>query len=78
MNKLDKEYKDWLIELKSKIRSSQIKAAIAVNTALIEFYWELGKKWRVFPRPIYTTSNDFINFMREMNFSTSLVEKYHG
>lgn len=37
------EYKNWLTELKSKIRSVQIKAAVAVNFALIEFYWELGK-----------------------------------
>lgn len=37
------EYKSWIVELKSKIRSSQIKAAIAVNSALINFYWELGK-----------------------------------
>jgi predicted nuclease of restriction endonuclease-like (RecB) superfamily len=37
------EYKNWLVALKSKIRSTQIKAAIAVNSALIVFYWELGK-----------------------------------
>lgn len=37
------EYKAWLTELKFKIRSSQIKAAITVNTALIQFYWELGQ-----------------------------------
>ncbi len=43
MSILDKEYKNWLIDLKSKIRSAQAKAAIAVNSALIEFYWELGK-----------------------------------
>ena len=43
MSKLDNEYKNWLIDLKSKIRSVQAKAAITVNTALIEFYWELGK-----------------------------------
>jgi predicted nuclease of restriction endonuclease-like (RecB) superfamily len=41
--KLDKEYKQWIIEVKQKIRSSQIKATIAVNSALIEFYWDLGK-----------------------------------
>jgi predicted nuclease of restriction endonuclease-like (RecB) superfamily len=40
---LDKTYKDWLIELKSKIRSVQIKAAIAVNSKLIEFYFDLRK-----------------------------------
>jgi predicted nuclease of restriction endonuclease-like (RecB) superfamily len=39
----DSEYKKWLTELKSKIRSVQIKAAIAVNSQLITFYWELGK-----------------------------------
>lgn len=43
MQILDNEYKQWLFELKSKIRSSQIKAAVAVNAALINFYWELGK-----------------------------------
>ena len=41
--KVDGEYKNWLFELKSKIRSTQIKAAVAVNSALILFYWELGK-----------------------------------
>jgi predicted nuclease of restriction endonuclease-like (RecB) superfamily len=43
MEVLNAEYKNWLVELKSKIRSTQIKAAIAVNSALINFYWELGK-----------------------------------
>ena len=43
MNKLDPTYKQWLIDLKGKIRSIQVKAAIAVNTELILFYWELGK-----------------------------------
>ena len=43
MNLADPEYKTWLIELKAKICSVQLKAAIAVNSALIEFYWELGK-----------------------------------
>ncbi len=43
MNKLDTEYKNWLVQLKSTIRSVQAKAAVAVNSALIGFYWELGK-----------------------------------
>jgi len=37
------EYKNWLSDLKSRIRSVQAKAAVAVNTTLIAFYWELGK-----------------------------------
>ncbi|MCH5600368.1 PDDEXK nuclease domain-containing protein [Niabella ginsengisoli] len=43
MNIENVQYKEWLYDLKHKIRSAQIKASIAVNTALIEFYWELGK-----------------------------------
>jgi predicted nuclease of restriction endonuclease-like (RecB) superfamily len=43
MELLTLEYKNWLIELKGKIRNSQIKAAVAVNAVLIEFYWDLGK-----------------------------------
>jgi len=41
--KFDSEYKEWILEIKNKIRSTQIKTAIAVNSALINFYWELGK-----------------------------------
>lgn len=44
MSKLikDKEYLTWIVELKLKVRSAQIKAAIAVNKELILFYWDLG------------------------------------
>lgn len=39
---LDNDYKNWINEVKLKIRSAQIKAAIAVNKELILFYWDLG------------------------------------
>ncbi|MCF6336303.1 MAG: DUF1016 N-terminal domain-containing protein [Spirochaetales bacterium] len=46
MKKLDKqnnpEYKDWLKSIKTKIYSVQLKAAVSVNTELLQFYWELG------------------------------------
>lgn len=35
-------YRTWLGELKSRFRQVQIKAAVSVNTALLQFYWELG------------------------------------
>ncbi len=38
----DKQYRQWLIDIKQRVRQSQIKAAIAVNSSLIEFYWSLG------------------------------------
>lgn len=40
---LPSEYRSWLEQLKSKIQSAQIKAALAVNTQLIQLYWELGQ-----------------------------------
>ena len=38
----DIEYRAWIAELKKRYRSTQIKAAISVNAALLEFYWGLG------------------------------------
>lgn len=40
---LDRDYLQWIKELSSRYRQSQIKAAIKVNSVLIEFYWELGR-----------------------------------
>ena len=37
------EYKNFIIEIKSKISHTQIKIASTVNSALIMFYWELGE-----------------------------------
>ena len=42
--KSDIEYKQWLTDLKFRIRNSQIKAALKVNAELINLYWELGKE----------------------------------
>ena len=36
------EYRQWLTELKARYRQVQLKAAVAVNTAMLQFYWELG------------------------------------
>ena len=37
------EYREWLNQVKSKIRSVQIKAALEVNKSLLSLYWTLGK-----------------------------------
>lgn len=39
-----KNYKEFIRSLKSKIRSAQIKGAIAVNKELIKLYWETGRE----------------------------------
>ena len=41
---IDRRYKKWVGELKERIRSAQVKAAIAVNRELLELYWELGRE----------------------------------
>ncbi|KAF0127381.1 MAG: hypothetical protein FD189_128 [Elusimicrobia bacterium] len=57
----DKNYKAWLAELKGKILSAQLKAAVAVNTQLLEFYWELGA--------------DIAAKQAEANWGTGLIEQ---
>lgn len=44
MKQLDSSYKQWLEQLKTKIQSAQLKAAVAVNSQLLQLYWELGKE----------------------------------
>ena len=36
------EYRNWLTDIKQRIRKAQIKAAVQVNTTLLTFYWDLG------------------------------------
>ena len=36
------EYRNWVSALKKRYRATQIKAAVAVNSAMLEFYWALG------------------------------------
>ena len=40
---LDKDYLQWIKDLSSRFRKSQIKAAVRVNQVMLQFYWELGR-----------------------------------
>lgn len=40
---IDEEYKNWILQLKNKIRHTQIKASIAVNEEMLRLYWNIGK-----------------------------------
>lgn len=40
---LDKDYKNWIGQLSNRYRIAQIKASVAVNTEMLQFYWELGR-----------------------------------
>lgn len=40
---LDSDYTQWLVELKARYRSAQIKAAVRVNAEKLLFNWQLGR-----------------------------------
>lgn len=42
LTQVSADYRAWLGELKARFRQVQLKAAVAVNTALLQFYWDLG------------------------------------
>ena len=44
---LTKSYTSLLREIKERVKSSQIKAAVAVNRELIKLYWEIGQSIQV-------------------------------
>ncbi|RRD90139.1 DUF1016 family protein, partial [Clostridiales bacterium COT073_COT-073] len=40
----NQEYRAFIVELKERVRSSQLKAAVKVNYELLDLYWNLGKE----------------------------------
>lgn len=82
LNKNNDQYIRWISDLKQKIQQSQIKAAIQVNSALIEMYWDLGKE--ISERRFENTygsgflkqlSNDLLNAFPEIKgFSLSNIK----
>lgn len=40
---IDNSYKLWFAKLKQKISTSQLKAAVSLNSQLMELYWDLAK-----------------------------------
>ena len=41
--KLDKEYTQWIYDIKQRFRNAQIKAAVKVNSEQLLFNWQLGR-----------------------------------
>ncbi len=38
------DYQSWLNQIKQKIKSAQYRAALSVNSVLLDLYWEIGKE----------------------------------
>lgn len=43
MIRIDGEYIEWLKNIKSRFKMTQIKASIKVNDEMLRFYWSLGR-----------------------------------
>lgn len=41
--KIDKEYTEWINKLSLRFKKSQIKAAVKVNSEMLNFYWSVGE-----------------------------------
>ena len=41
--KADNEYKEWIAEISTDFRKSQIRASMKINDEMLRFYWKLGK-----------------------------------
>jgi predicted nuclease of restriction endonuclease-like (RecB) superfamily len=55
-------YKSFLEDVKKRIRSAQLKAAMSVNMELIELYWGIGK--------------DLVDRQENEGWGTKLIEKF--
>ena len=38
-----RSYRNWILDLRKRYKAMQCKAAVAVNSAMLEFYWGLGR-----------------------------------
>ena len=39
----DKEYVEWLSDLKRRYKQSQLRTAVKANSEVLEYYWNLGR-----------------------------------
>lgn len=40
---VNKEYKNFLQEIKNRIKATRLRAALAANQEIVKFYWEIGR-----------------------------------
>ena len=64
--KEDKDYLNWLIELKQRFLSQRLKASSAVNANLLEFYLSVGKDIEVRQYANTYGSGFFDNLSKDM------------
>lgn len=58
---MDADYRHWMEDVKQRLKNCQIKAAVRVNSALLEFYWSLGR--------------DMANMKAEQKWGSGVIEQ---
>ena len=58
---MDADYRHWMENVKQRLKNYQIKAAVRVNSALLEFYWSLGR--------------DMANMKAEQKWGSGVIEQ---
>lgn len=58
----DAKYVEWLSDIKTRFRQSQVKASIRVNTSMLEFYWSVG--------------HDLVALRAEERWGTGVVKQF--
>lgn len=58
----DKEYVEWLKELKARFLRSQAKTAVKINIAMLELYWSIGR--------------DLVNLRAEERWGAGVVKQF--
>jgi predicted nuclease of restriction endonuclease-like (RecB) superfamily len=58
----DKEYVEWVADVKHRYRQSQVKASVRVNTTMLEFYWSVGR--------------DLVRMRAEQKWGTGVVKQF--
>jgi predicted nuclease of restriction endonuclease-like (RecB) superfamily len=59
---LNKDYKHFLTDIKNRLQTAQVRAALAANSELIKFYWELG--------------NDLIEKQKNYQWGSHFLEQF--
>ena len=58
----DKDYVEWVAEVKHRYRQSQVRASVRVNTTMLEFYWSVGR--------------DLVRMRAEQRWGTGVVKQF--
>lgn len=62
-NEITKDYKQWIVEIKQRIRQCQLNVSVKANTELLHLYWDMGAD--IFERQKYAKWGD--GFLKQMS-----------